>query len=237
MRDHRGLYNRKDADARTGFQNSGTLALYPAKHLKGINTPRFLVFLSGWHHARKGFIRIDEWGCMQSGFIKRKQEDFEYYCAKMMEKMEVDLSPVRMELKKLFIEYASLKQETFAHATKNKSSRSIQDIRAENDVRLAEKSLKSKRRELFDQMVSLQKKLETSEIVMEEELLAAAARMRALLSCYCHGVLYHWRNREWSTKAVPEVSIENRAYHLYHNRHKEDDDYMKEVIRYAGKIK
>ena len=237
MRDHRGLYKRKDADARTGFQNSGTLALYPAKHLKGINTPRFLVFLSGWHHARKGFIRIDEWGCMQSGFIKRKQEDFEYYCAKMMEKMEVDLSPVRMELKKLFIEYASLEQETFAHATKNKSSRSIQDIRAENDVRLAEKSLKSKRRELFDQMVSLQKKLETSEIVMEEELLAAAARMRALLSCYCHGVLYHWRNREWSTKPVPEVSIENRAYHLYHNRHKEDDDYMKEVIRYAGKIK
>lgn len=237
MRDHRGLYNRKRSDIHAGYQTSGMPDLYPAERIKGINTPRFFIFLSGWHHARKGFIKIDEWGCMQSGFIKRKQEDFEYYCAKMMEKMEENLSPVRMELKKLFIEYASLEQESFAHTAKNKTSRTIQDIRAENDIRQAEESLKSKRRELFDQMITLQKSLETSEIVMEEELLAAAARMRALLSCYCHGVLYHWRNREWSTKAVPEVSIENRAYHLYHNRHKEDDDYMKEVIRYAGKIK
>ena len=47
-----------------------------AERLKGLNTPRILIFMSGWHHARKGFIRIDEWGCMQSGFIKRKQEDF-----------------------------------------------------------------------------------------------------------------------------------------------------------------
>ena len=39
--------------------------------LKGIHTPRFFVFFSGWLHARKGFIKIDEWGCMQSGFIKR----------------------------------------------------------------------------------------------------------------------------------------------------------------------
>lgn len=219
------------------MQRNNMEKLYPAKQPKGLNTPRFFIFLSGWHHARKGFIRIDEWGCMQSGFIKRKQEDFEYYCAKMMEKMEENLSPVRMELKKLLIEYASLEQENFARAAKNKPSRSIQDIRAENDVRQAEQSLKSRRREVFDQMVSLQESLETNEIVMEEELLAAAARMRALLSCYCHGVLCHWKNREWSTKAVPEVSIENRAYHLYHNRHKEDDDYMKEVIRYAGKIK
>lgn len=219
------------------MQRNNMEKLYPAEQPKGVNTPRFLIFLSGWHHARKGFIRIDEWGCMQSGFIKRKQEDFEYYCAKMMEKMEEDLSPVRMELKKLLIEYASLEQENFARAAKNKPSRTIQDIRAEHDVRQAEQSLKTRRREVFDKMVSLQEGLETSEIVMEEELLAAAARMRALLSCYCHGVLYHWKSREWSTKAVPEVTIENRAYHLYHNRHKEDDDYMKEVIRYAGKIK
>lgn len=219
------------------MQRNNMEKLYPAKQPKGVNTPRFFIFLSGWHHARKGFIRIDEWGCMQSGFIKRKQEDFEYYCAKMMEKMEENLSPVRMELKKLMIEYASLEQEKFVRDAKNKPSKTIQDIRAEHDVRQAEQSLKSRRREVFDKMVSLQEGLETSEIVMEEELLAAAARMRALLSCYCHGVLYHWKNREWSTKAVPEVSIENRAYHLYHNRHKEDDDYMKEVIRYAGKIK
>lgn len=198
---------------------------------------RFFIFLSGWHHARKGFIRIDEWGCMQSEFIKRKQEDFEYYCAKTMEKMEENLSPARMELKKLFIEYASLEQESSACSAKNKSSGTVQDIREEESVRQAEKSLKLKRKELFDQIISLQKNLETSEIVMEEELLAAAARMRSILSCYCHGVLYHWGNREWSTKAVPEVSIDNRAYHLYHDRHKEDDDYMKEVIRYAGKIK
>ncbi len=235
MRNHRGLYDRKCADTYMGY---GTHNLrHSANRLKGLNTPRFLVFMSGWHHARKGFIRIDEWGCMQSGFIKRKQEDFEYYCAKMMEKMEENLSPVRMELKKLFIEYASLEQDDSPHSTKNKSSKSIQDLRAEESIRQARQSLKSKKKELFDQMIRLQKSLETSEIVMEEELLAAAARMRALLSCYCHGVLYHWGNREWSTKAVPEVSIENRAYHLYHNRHKEDDDYMKEVIRYAGKIK
>ena len=213
----------------------------PRRHrterLKGLDTPRFLIFLSGWHHARKGFIRIDEWGCMQSGFIKRKQEDFEYYCARVMERMEEDLSPVRVELKKLFIEYASLEQKAFARNVKNKSSRTIQDMRAEESVRQAEQSVKSKRKELFDRIISLQKMLETKEIVMEQELLAAAARMRALFSCYCHGVLYHLGNREWSTRAVPEVSIDNRAYHLYRDRHREDDEYMKEVIRYAGKIK
>ena len=57
--------------------------------LKGIHTPRFFVFFSGWLHARKGFIKVDEWGCMQSGFIKRKQEDFEYYSAKLMEQMDL----------------------------------------------------------------------------------------------------------------------------------------------------
>lgn len=207
------------------------------EQLKGLNTPRFLVFMCGFRHAGKGFIRIDEWGCMQSGFIKRKQEDFEYYCARMMERMEEDLSPIRVELKKLFIEYASLEQESSGQNLKNKPSRSIQDLREQEAVRQAKGALKSRRRQLFDQIVSLQKSLETREIVMEEELLAAAARMRSLLSCYCHGVLYQMGGREWRTKAVPEVSVDNRAYRLYCDRHREDDEYMKEVIRYAGKIK
>ena len=72
--------------------------------LKGLHTPRLLIFFSGWLHARKGFIKIDEWGCMQSGFIKRKQEDFEYYSAKLMENMEEALAPSRVELRKLLME-------------------------------------------------------------------------------------------------------------------------------------
>lgn len=204
--------------------------------LKGLHTPRLLIFFSGWLHARKGFIKIDEWGCMQSGFIKRKQEDFEYYSAKLMENMEEALAPSRVELRKLLMEYTSLKQKGApSRVAQNKAAKSIREIRAAESGKREDKQRESRRRELFGEIVRVQKELDTKEVIMEEELLAAAARLRALLSCYCHGVLYHWGRREWDAKAVPEVSIDNRAYQLYRDWHKEDNDYVKEVIRYGGK--
>ena len=206
--------------------------------LKGIHTPRFFVFFLGWLHARKGFIKIDEWGCMQSGFIKRKQEDFEYYSAKLMEQMEEALSPSRVELKRLLMDYTALNQKGApSKSAQNKAAKSIREIRAAESGKQEDKLRESRRRELFGEIVRVQKGLETKEVIMEEELLAAAARLRALLSCYCHGALYNWGRREWDARAVPEVSIDNRAYQLYRNWHKEDDDYVKEVIRYAGKAK
>ena len=181
-------------------------------YLKGLRTPRFLIFLRGFVDGRSKTAAVDsESKFLCSGYLEEKLFLFSELCDRRVIALEDGLSPDRSEASSLLMELSLLPAPTAGGESAPAAARAVpgtppatvpeaQACRAaaRSAARAAEAAERSrKRREetearrqaILQRLVEIQDRIATRELIAGEELSATAEALKGLLCAYAHGVL------------------------------------------------
>lgn len=150
--------------------------------LKGLKTPRILLFALGFLHGRamKSAALDPESGRIRSSYITGRMDALNSFCAQQVRQMETDLKAVWAEADNLLL---SLRMtQTDPAPTPEGSQRELAQAEARKQQAAAESSQKLK------QLSDIHNKIRSREVSFWTGLDTAASTLRSKLSAYGHGV-------------------------------------------------
>lgn len=177
--------------------------------LKGLKTPKCLVFLYGFVNGRMKTAAINgEHGHLDAAYIHGRTHLFDELCKKRIIQLEKELSEARAEAETLMLELPSLTcpaqpQNTGAASGEGKLPDTVTQAQICRDEAAAAKRF-AERQDIWKQqceevlarrswiirrLVKIREQLTLSERVCAEELSAVAHALQERFCIYCHGAL------------------------------------------------
>jgi len=166
--------------------------------LKGLHTPRCLIFLHGLIDGRAKTAELDpESKILTSAYVSGRIFLFDELCCKCAAKLENELNVVRTEAETLIQTLADLPEPPTDKAAAvpmvSETSVQAQACRAAAasaaNLEQTKKSLMAQRQECVNRLIELRSRLALAENICNARLTATADALRSRLCTYARGVL------------------------------------------------
>lgn len=184
--------------------------------LRGMRTPRFLIWILGWFHGRRGFISKEaNW---HSNFTTTKIKDYQSYSARIwlatsdavLDRKQIMIQQLT-ELKEIEKQLGMLRE---IQAEDGKLS--VQQLRDNKVIRDRRGVLEARKKKIMQKIPEIREDINSIELAAEEILLDAKRKVESLLMVYFQGA-----RKFLSEDAQIEIGLDNSSRYVYLDRKKE----------------
>lgn len=196
--------------------------------IKGLQTPRILIWLLGLLHGkimRAGTIDPDS-NLLCGSYITSKSKLYKEYCHKRIGALEEELKGLRTEASCLMFENETLQGQLSTLVVDTAPAESNQQKRIAARTATVRSSALARKDAVLLRLSEIGEEIRSKEMACREELAATAEALQSRFSTYGHGMLL----RPVFQKAIPPLEYEG-CLRPYQQLHEETDTRLANMIR------
>lgn len=194
--------------------------------LKGLYVPRIFIWILGFIHGciSRTAVVDQESGLISSGYITEKIRLFNKLSSDYVKTMEDELKALRNEAAGLLADEAILRKEAEEIAIPEALD-TVEKRRAARSAGLEMSACRDKYRKVLARLIEIGEKINSRELIAQEELDATASALQALFAVYGRGMLI----RPLRSTMIPPVEYE-KSFEMYYRAHAKDTLQLEQVL-------
>ena len=158
--------------------------------MKGLHTPRFLIWCKGFTHGKLRTGGLDpETNTLSSGYITGQTKRFRHACVLRREEAETKLTKAWTEADQLLIEYSTLSAALADSGGQNARSETSAQARAHERAAGKRANRKADRQTILKNMAGLVNTIRGEYDTAHDQMEATAESLLSVYACYGHGLL------------------------------------------------
>lgn len=156
--------------------------------MRGMKTPRFLIWICGRLHGRKGLIICQDGEC-RSGFVNTKIKDYQSYAARLWMATAEEMQKGRKMMIHLLVELKQVERQLDNMYQSNTSSEpaTVEQLRRNKVINSSRNALEERKKMILQHLPELRESMNISELVTEELLINGRRKAESLLQTYLQG--------------------------------------------------
>lgn len=156
--------------------------------MRGMKTLRFLIWILGRLHGRKGII-TDQDGECYSSFINTKIKDYQSYAARLWMATAEEMQKGRKMMIHLLVELKQVERQLDNMYQSNTSSEpaTVEQLRKNKVINSSRNALEERKKMILQHLPELRESMNISELVTEELLINGRRKAESLLQTYLQG--------------------------------------------------
>ena len=184
--------------------------------LRGMKTPRFLIWILGWFHGKKGFISKDT--AWHSNFVETKVKDYQSYSARLWLETAKEVFGEKQKILQNMAELEELEKQLdmLKVIQPVEGNLSVQQLRENIIIRDRRGMLDVRKKKIIQKIPEIKENINHIELVTEELLLDAKRKVESVLMVYFQGARKHL-----AEDVRIEIPLDNSSRYVYLDRKRE----------------